>query len=90
MLPCCPRPRERLPDSRQAHALDARVYALVAEFAGSVSAEHGIGTHKKRYLKNARSDVAITLMQSLKHTLDPQNILNPGKVFDMNTPSTPH
>jgi len=57
------------------------VYDLVTEMGGSISAEHGIGVLKKAYLKKYKSDVELGLMRSLKATLDPGNILNPGKVL---------
>ncbi len=64
------------------HAIEALVYALVGEWRGSVSAEHGIGLLKKPYLAHSRSPEEIALMRRLKAALDPQGILNPGKVFD--------
>lgn len=57
------------------------VYSLVTELGGSISAEHGIGVAKKPYLQEYKSDVELGLMRSLKATLDPGNILNPGKVI---------
>jgi FAD/FMN-containing dehydrogenase len=57
------------------------VYGLVRDFGGTVSAEHGIGTLKRRWLGHARSDAEIALMRTLKAALDPKNILNPGKVI---------
>ena len=56
------------------------VYAPLAAFQGSVSAEHGIGLEKKPYLDVSRSANELALMRSLKQALDPGNILNPGKV----------
>jgi FAD/FMN-containing dehydrogenase len=50
---------------------------------GSISAEHGIGHHKKRYLHYSRSTEEIQLMKTLKLALDPGNILNPGKILDL-------
>ena len=61
--------------------MDEVIYGLVREFGGSVSAEHGIGTAKKRWLGHARSPEEIALMRTLKAALDPQGILNPGKVL---------
>ena len=60
---------------------DRILYGTVADFAGSVSAEHGIGLLKKAYLGHSRSDAEIALMRRLKAALDPNAILNPGKVF---------
>ena len=57
------------------------IYDLVAELGGSFSAEHGVGRLKKPYLEQYRGGTELALMKSLKKTLDPQNILNPGKVI---------
>jgi D-lactate dehydrogenase (cytochrome) len=53
----------------------------VAEWQGSVSAEHGIGLLKRAYLGHSRSEEEIALMRRLKAALDPHAILNPGKVL---------
>jgi FAD/FMN-containing dehydrogenase len=47
----------------------------------AVSAEHGIGLMKKQFLPYSKSEPEIALMKMLKHTMDPQGILNPGRVF---------
>ena len=65
------------------HAIESIVYGLVAEAGGSVSAEHGIGLHKKPYLGASRSPAELAAMRAVKLALDPLNLLNPGKVFDM-------
>jgi FAD/FMN-containing dehydrogenase len=57
------------------------LYGLLREYKGSVSAEHGVGTHKKKYLPYSRSPEEIALMRTLKTALDPQGILNPGRVL---------
>ncbi|HYM85251.1 MAG TPA: FAD-binding oxidoreductase [Pseudoxanthomonas sp.] len=49
---------------------------------GSISAEHGIGLVKKGYLESTRSAADIEVMRGIKRVLDPQGILNPGKLFD--------
>lgn len=61
--------------------LTTAIYDLVAELGGSFSAEHGVGRLKKAYLEQYRGGAELALMQSLKKTLDPRNILNPGKVI---------
>ena len=63
--------------------IDQIVYDLVRERGGTVSAEHGIGTRKKRWLPYARSAEEIALMRTLKQALDPWGILNPGKVLEV-------
>jgi FAD/FMN-containing dehydrogenase len=63
------------------HAVGEVVYEAVRDFAGSISAEHGIGLLKRDYLSYTRSAAEIALMQALKRTIDPKNIMNPGKVL---------
>jgi FAD/FMN-containing dehydrogenase len=63
--------------------LQALVYELLARRGGSISAEHGIGLHKKPYLCVSRSAAELTAMRAIKQALDPLNLLNPGKVFDL-------
>lgn len=59
------------------------VYGPLKALGGSVSAEHGIGLHKKAYLSMCRTTQEIELMKTLKRTLDTKGILNPGKVIDV-------
>ncbi|MBX6426662.1 MAG: FAD-binding oxidoreductase [Variibacter sp.] len=61
--------------------MNARVHAIVARMGGSISAEHGIGQLKRHLLPQVKDPVAYALMQSLKRMLDPNGILNPGKVL---------
>ncbi|WP_225781892.1 FAD-binding oxidoreductase [Xenophilus sp. Marseille-Q4582] len=58
------------------------VYDTVAAFQGSVSAEHGIGTHKMPYLGASRTPQELAAMRAIKAALDPKGIMNPGKVLD--------
>lgn len=62
-------------------AVEEVVYGLVQQYGGTVSAEHGIGTIKRRWLGHARSPEQIGLMRTLKNAMDPKGILNPGKVL---------
>jgi FAD/FMN-containing dehydrogenase len=61
--------------------VEAVVYAPLKDFAGSVSAEHGIGLQKRAYLGLSRSPAEVALMRTLKDALDPKHVLNPGKIF---------
>jgi len=57
------------------------VFAVVAKYNGSISAEHGIGVMKRDLLPSVKDPVAFELMRSFKRLLDPKGILNPGKVL---------
>jgi FAD/FMN-containing dehydrogenase len=57
------------------------VYKVVGDFNGSVSAEHGIGVQKIKYLHHSRNPEEIALMKTLKQALDPKGILNHGRVL---------
>ncbi|WP_295528712.1 FAD-binding oxidoreductase [uncultured Pseudacidovorax sp.] len=57
------------------------VYAQVQKFGGSFSAEHGIGSLKVETLEKHKSPVALGMMRAIKSALDPQGLLNPGRVL---------
>ncbi len=61
--------------------VNAVVFEIVKDLNGSISAEHGVGVMKRDKLPKFKDPVALDLMRSLKRTLDPHNILNPGKVL---------
>ena len=56
------------------------VYDSVARFDGSISAEHGVGSLKTDTLPRYKSPVALGMMQAIKQALDPQNLMNPGRI----------
>ncbi|HYA72655.1 MAG TPA: FAD-binding oxidoreductase [Roseiarcus sp.] len=62
-------------------AMNAVVHETVARYSGSISAEHGIGRLKRDLLAHTKDPVALDVMRRLKATLDPDGILNPGKVL---------
>jgi FAD/FMN-containing dehydrogenase len=68
-------------DKPTKQAVEAIVYGGLRGRGGSVSAEHGIGLEKRDYLAWSRTPEEVALMRALKATLDPNNILNPGKVL---------
>ncbi len=72
-------------DAKQFSALASRinraVHDLIATYGGSISAEHGIGQLKREELVRYKNPVAMDLMRSIKRTLDPNGIMNPGKVL---------
>ena len=59
--------------------MNAAVFEVVAKYGGSISAEHGIGVIKRDLLPKVKDPVAFDLMRTLKRTLDPKGILNPGQ-----------
>ncbi|MGH6796058.1 MAG: FAD-binding oxidoreductase, partial [Methylocella sp.] len=61
--------------------INAIVHEIVIAHGGSISAEHGIGQLKRDLLRQVKDKVAIEVMRAIKQTLDPKNILNPGKVL---------
>jgi len=61
--------------------ISAQMYTLVAELDGSFSAEHGVGQLKRDQLLAYRPEVEVEMMRRVKAALDPQGILNPGKVL---------
>jgi FAD/FMN-containing dehydrogenase len=61
-------------------AVNTLVYQSVKKFGGSISAEHGVGSMKVDSLPEYKDPVALQWMQHIKHALDPQGLLNPGRV----------
>src|SRR5256885_7730751 len=55
--------------------------ALVRQFKGSISAEHGVGIARTEFMREQLGDVLLNLMREIKRTFDPKNIFNPGKIF---------
>jgi len=62
-------------------AISAHVHDLVTQWGGSISAEHGIGQLKRDELARLGDPVALDMMRQIKHALDPQGLLNPGKLI---------
>jgi glycolate oxidase len=59
------------------------LYTLTAELGGRISGEHGIGSKRKKYMSKVVSEEYLNTLRAIKKALDPQNILNPGKIFDV-------
>jgi glycolate oxidase len=60
------------------------LYRITGELGGKISGEHGIGLKRKLFLKDIIDPVELKLMQAIKMAWDPNNIMNPGKIFDLN------
>jgi FAD/FMN-containing dehydrogenase len=65
----------------QESRINALVYESVRSFKGSISAEHGVGSLKVEELTHHKSPVALGMMRAIKQALDPQNLMNPGRVL---------
>jgi len=63
-------------------AVEETIYEGLRTRGGSISAEHGIGIQKKKYLSWSRNEAEIAIMRNIKTALDPKNLMNPGKIVD--------
>ena len=57
------------------------IFKLAVSLGGTLSGEHGIGIAKRPYMSIAVGEVNLELMRGIKKVFDPNNILNPGKIF---------
>ena len=57
------------------------IFKILQSFNGSISAEHGVGLLKRDYLSFSRSAAEIEIMRAIKNVIDPDNLMNPGKLF---------
>ncbi|MEK9137494.1 MAG: FAD-linked oxidase C-terminal domain-containing protein, partial [Bacteroidota bacterium] len=76
--------KDKLDDETWEKNIDAAVreiFRLTVSLGGTISGEHGIGYSQKSYLPIAVSATELQLMKDIKKTFDPNNILNPGKIF---------
>ena len=76
-----PRDMEKKLFLKKCGGVDKTLFSLVRDYGGSVSAEHGVGLLKKPYLPYSCSQEEIHYMKAIKKIFDPQNILNPGKIW---------
>ncbi|HEX3139124.1 MAG TPA: FAD-binding oxidoreductase [Rhizobacter sp.] len=65
----------------QEHAVNTLVYDAVMAHGGSISAEHGVGSLKRDELAQRKSPVALQMMRAIKRALDPQGLMNPGRML---------
>ena len=68
-------------DLERAHRLSARMVERALRMDGTCTGEHGIGIGKQKYLVLEHGDAAISVMRAIKHALDPDNLMNPGKIL---------
>jgi len=72
---------EDAPFKAQAEAIMQLIYDVTAAFAGSISAEHGLGQAKREAARRYKDPLELELMRTLKNALDPAGLMNPGKLL---------
>ncbi|MBE0499878.1 MAG: FAD-binding protein [Desulfuromonadales bacterium] len=75
-------------EMQRAHAFYDDLYDKVLAWGGTVSGEHGIGLAKKEYLARQIGAGGVKVMKRIKNAFDPKGMLNPGKIFSDDDPST--
>jgi FAD/FMN-containing dehydrogenase len=75
-----PDPKHNMQFIAQSEGVNRIVYDIVHELNGSISAEHGLGQLKREEIRHYKSALELELMRSIKQALDPQGLMNPGKV----------
>ncbi|SDH96675.1 D-lactate dehydrogenase (cytochrome) [Paraburkholderia steynii] len=65
----------------EAERLNHRIVQRALRMDGTCTGEHGVGLHKMGFLVEEHGPVAVDVMRSIKHSLDPRNLMNPGKIF---------
>jgi FAD/FMN-containing dehydrogenase/Fe-S oxidoreductase len=68
-------------DLRKYRLVADQTSALIRQFKGSISAEHGVGIARTEYMRDQLGDALLNVMREIKRTFDPKNIFNPGKIF---------
>jgi glycolate oxidase len=73
---------KRQPDQwTRVEKMVAEIFEAALAVGGTLSGEHGVGLLKRPYLEQALGPVSLELQRQIKHSFDPLNILNPGKIF---------
>ena len=80
MLPLSVRTASKL-EHDKAEALNHQLVKRALAMDGTCTGEHGVGLHKMGFLVEEAGAGAVQMMRSIKHALDPDNIMNPGKIF---------
>jgi len=69
-------------EMRRVEAALHEIFAHALQLGGTITGEHGVGLAKKPFLRQQLGDASYELLRQVKRALDPENILNPGKIFD--------
>ena len=68
---------------RRAHAAFEEIFMTAVKMGGTISGEHGTGLSKKKFLEKVTDPPAIEMMRNIKSVIDPNGVLNPGKIFSL-------
>jgi D-lactate dehydrogenase (cytochrome) len=68
-------------ERQTAEELNHKLVHRALQLEGTCTGEHGIGLHKQDFLITEAGEGAVGMMRTIKHALDPHNIMNPGKIF---------
>ncbi|MFA6473217.1 MAG: FAD-linked oxidase C-terminal domain-containing protein, partial [Candidatus Latescibacterota bacterium] len=68
---------------RKLPEVQVELYRSVIALGGTISGEHGIGHKRKKFMHLIMSDAEIDFMRNIKRAVDPNCVLNPGKIFDI-------
>jgi D-lactate dehydrogenase (cytochrome) len=74
---------ENAQERQTAETLNQQLVARALALEGTCTGEHGVGLHKMDFLRSEAGDGTVTMMRTLKRALDPDNIMNPGKIFSL-------
>lgn len=81
--PTCLTDERNRDEIHRAHLAFGEMFEAAVRFGGTITGEHGVGLSKKKFLVDAVGAPAVEMMRRIKESIDPNNILNPGKIFSM-------
>ena len=70
-------------EMHRVHLAFREIFDEAIRLGGTITGEHGVGVAKKEFLPKFLGDASMRVMRGLRRELDPQGILNPGKMFDV-------
>jgi len=81
--PTCLTDERNAEEVGRAHQAFEEMFTAAVKFGGTITGEHGVGLSKKKFLVDAVGAPAVEMMKRIKESIDPNNILNPGKIFSL-------